>query len=136
MWESLLCFPIVILHQNLILTLISILMGYELSIRYNLSSTCVGECDWLFHWQHKSCATFSASVNINYRLPIKVYYRISTLRQLILGNQSKISSLSYKLLYIKDFQNKNVTCAWLNKIRCILNDCGTCRIVFLINGWN
>jgi hypothetical protein len=27
-------------------------------------------------------------------------------------------------LYIKDFQNKNVTCAWLNKIRCILNDCG------------
>ena len=27
-------------------------------------------------------------------------------------------------MYIKDFQNKNVTCAWLNKIRCILNDCG------------
>jgi hypothetical protein len=41
-----------------------------------------------------------------------------------LGNQSKISSLSYKLLYIKDFKNKNVTCAWLNKIRCNLNDCG------------
>ena len=29
---------------------------------------------------HKLCATFSASVNINYRLPIKVYYRICTLR--------------------------------------------------------
>ena len=28
---------------------------------------------------HKLCATFSASVNINYRLPIKVYYRICTL---------------------------------------------------------
>jgi hypothetical protein len=27
-------------------------------------------------------------------------------------------------LYIKDFQNENFTCAWLNKIRCILNDCG------------
>jgi hypothetical protein len=27
---------------------------------------------------HKLCATFSASVNINYRLPIKVYYRIGT----------------------------------------------------------
>ena len=27
-------------------------------------------------WQHKLRATFSASVNINYRLPIKVYYRI------------------------------------------------------------
>ena len=24
-------------------------------------------------WQHKLCATFSANVNINYRLPIKVY---------------------------------------------------------------
>ena len=33
-------------------------------------------------WQHKLCATFSASVNINYRLPIKVYYRICTLRHI------------------------------------------------------
>ena len=31
-------------------------------------------------WQHKLCATFSADVNINCRLPIKVYYRICTLR--------------------------------------------------------
>ena len=30
-------------------------------------------------WQHKFCATLSANVNINYRLPIKVYYRICTL---------------------------------------------------------
>ena len=30
-------------------------------------------------WQHKLCATLSANVNINYRLPIKVYYRICTL---------------------------------------------------------
>ena len=49
---------------------------------------------------------------------------ISYWYKLNLGNQSKISSLSYKLLYIKDFQNKTFTCAWLNKIRCILNDCG------------
>ena len=27
-------------------------------------------------WQHTLCATFSANVNINYRLPIKAYYRI------------------------------------------------------------
>ena len=27
-------------------------------------------------WQHKLCATLSANVNINYRLPIIVYYRI------------------------------------------------------------
>jgi hypothetical protein len=31
-------------------------------------------------WQHKLCATLSANVNINYHLPIKVYYRISTLK--------------------------------------------------------
>jgi hypothetical protein len=49
---------------------------------YNLISTCTGECDWLFHWQHKLCATFSANVNINYRLPIKVYYPICTLRHI------------------------------------------------------
>jgi hypothetical protein len=33
-------------------------------------------------WQHKLCATLSAHVNINYRLPIKVYYRICTLRHI------------------------------------------------------
>jgi len=33
-------------------------------------------------WQHKLCATFPANVNINYRLPIKVYYRICTLRHI------------------------------------------------------
>ena len=31
-------------------------------------------------WQHKLCATLSANVNINYCLPIKIYYRIGTLR--------------------------------------------------------
>ena len=33
-------------------------------------------------WQHKLCPTLSANVNINYRLPIKVYYRICTLRRI------------------------------------------------------
>jgi hypothetical protein len=33
-------------------------------------------------WQHKLCATLTANVNINYRLPIKVYYRICTLRHI------------------------------------------------------
>ena len=33
-------------------------------------------------WQHKLCATLSANVNINYRLLIKVYYRICTLRHI------------------------------------------------------
>jgi hypothetical protein len=43
-------------------------------------------------WQHKLCATLSANVNINYRLPVKVYYRICTLRhiriEIIDGNQN------------------------------------------------
>jgi hypothetical protein len=43
-------------------------------------------------WQHKLCATLSANVNINFRLPIKVYYRICTLRhiriEIIHGSQN------------------------------------------------
>ena len=33
-------------------------------------------------WQHKLCATYSTNVNINNRLPIKVYYHICTLRHI------------------------------------------------------
>jgi len=33
-------------------------------------------------WQHKLCAKLSANVNISHRLPIKVYYRICTLRHI------------------------------------------------------
>jgi len=33
-------------------------------------------------WQHKLCAAYSANVNIKNRLPIKVYYRICTLRHI------------------------------------------------------
>ena len=35
-------------------------------------------------WQDKLCGTLSANLNINYRLPIKVYYRICTLRHIII----------------------------------------------------
>ena len=33
-------------------------------------------------WQHKLCATLSASVNRNYCIPIKVYYHICTVRHI------------------------------------------------------
>ena len=33
-------------------------------------------------WQHKLYATLSANVNVNYRLPIKEYYSICTLRHI------------------------------------------------------
>jgi hypothetical protein len=62
---------------------------------YNLIRTCAGECDWLFHWQHKLCAAFSANVNINYRLPIKAYYRICTLRHIRYEMNKPYISLIY-----------------------------------------
>jgi hypothetical protein len=49
---------------------------------YNLIRTCVGKYDWLFHWQHKLSATLSANVNLNYHVPIKIYYRICTFRHI------------------------------------------------------
>ena len=33
-------------------------------------------------WQHKLCATYSANLNINNRLPIKLYYHICTRRHI------------------------------------------------------
>ena len=33
-------------------------------------------------WKHKLCVTLSANVNINYCLPIKIYYCICTLRHI------------------------------------------------------
>ena len=42
----------------------------------------VDELSFARIWQHNLCAILSASVNINYRLPIKVYYRICTLRHI------------------------------------------------------
>ena len=40
-------------------------------------------------WQSKLCATLSASVNINYRLPIKVYYHICTFKHQNRNNSCK-----------------------------------------------
>ena len=43
----------------------------------------VVKVDELFRiWQHKLCATLSANVNKNYLLPIKIYYRICTVRHI------------------------------------------------------
>jgi hypothetical protein len=43
-------------------------------------------------WQHKLCATYSVNVKRNNRLPIKIYYRICTLRhiriEIIHGSQN------------------------------------------------
>ena len=50
-------------------------------------------------WQYKLCATFSASVDINYRLPIKVDDRICTLRHIRIeinhGSQNVLPVLTW-----------------------------------------
>ena len=50
------------------------------------------------------CATFFANVNINYRLPIKVYYRICTLRHI--RNGINIEKDKWKVISIKCWNNK------------------------------
>ena len=74
-----------------------------------------------------------------YSLEIDIKERkISYWCKLIQGKQSKLSTIAYKLLYVKHFQNcKNS--AWINHIHKILNDSGmsyiwTCKIVYLKNG--
>jgi hypothetical protein len=57
-------------------------------------------------WKHKLCATFSANVNINYRLPIKLYYRICTVRHiriLIHGSQNVFKVLTWVARILVDF---------------------------------
>ena len=49
-------------------------------------------------WQDKLRATLSARLNINYRLPIKVYYHICTIRhiriEIIHGSQKFVLSFN------------------------------------------
>jgi hypothetical protein len=54
-------------------------------------------------WQHELCATLPANVNINYRLPIKVYYRICTLRHQNRNNSWKPDGLAdiSKYVYLR-----------------------------------
>jgi hypothetical protein len=50
-------------------------------------------------WQHKLCATLYVNVNIDYRLSIKVYYRICTLKALLHGKASIAILVSCNFLY-------------------------------------
>jgi hypothetical protein len=51
-------------------------------------------------WQHKLCTTLSASVNINYHLPIKVYYCICTLRHIRIDINIWIKVMELRKLYV------------------------------------
>jgi hypothetical protein len=56
---------------------------------------------------HKLYATFSASVTINYSFPIKVYYRICTLRHIRIeinhGSQNVVLNFNMGLADISNF---------------------------------
>ena len=59
-----------------------------------------------------------------YPLDVDINVRMITYwSKLLLGKQSKFSTLAYKLLYIKNFRNERVS-PWLSHIRTILNECG------------
>ena len=58
-------------------------------------------------WQHKLCATVSADVNKNYRLPIKVYYCICILRHIRIKTHSGFHDLF--LNYILTISTMTVT---------------------------
>ena len=55
-------------------------------------------------WQHTLCATLSANININYRLPIKVYYRICTFRHTLYQNRNKSWKPECVLIFNMDWR--------------------------------
>jgi hypothetical protein len=67
---------------------------------------------------------YSALIDIKVRM-------ISYLCKLIQGKQSKLSTIAYKLLYVKNFQNCKIS-AWINHIHKILNDSGMGSLWFVV----
>jgi hypothetical protein len=64
-------------------------------------------------WQHKLCVTYSTNVNINNRLPIKVYYRICTLRHQNWNNSWKPECV---LSFNMGWQNLFWVLTWVGRI--------------------
>ena len=65
-------------------------------------------------WQHKLCATLSANVNINYRLPIKVYYCICTLRHIRIEINHGSQNVFWVLIWVGGYLIVNfITRLWL-----------------------
>ena len=62
----------------------------------------VDELSSAWIWQNKLCETLSANVNINYRLPIKVYYRICTPRHI----RIEITHSGFHDLFLKSMKNR------------------------------
>ena len=74
-----------IVNKRAIYRLGIISLAHALLYDFSVVNVHVDELSSARIWQHKLCATLFANVNINYRLPIKVYYRICTLRHIRIG---------------------------------------------------
>jgi hypothetical protein len=91
----------------------------------------VGDVSSALIWQQKLCATLSANVNINYRLPIKVYYRICTLRRQPML-KLKIHS-GFHDLFDSDMSKSTNTVVYFDwKTVIYIYVCGQCRTQFLL----
>ena len=64
-------------------------------------------------WQRKLCATYSANININNRLSIKVYYRICTLRHI----RIEIHILAFMIYFL----NMNIVNSLGNTLKIYFN---------------
>ena len=99
LWQILTWRPSFALEANERLGIISLAHALFLVTDFPVVNVPVDELSSARIWQHKLCATLFASVNINYRLPIKVYYRIGTLRHIRIeinhGSQNVIWVLTW-----------------------------------------
>ena len=84
--------------------------------------------------QHKLCATLSAKININYRLPIKVYYCICTLRHIRIiinhGSQNVLWVLTWVGRWRIQFRVQIRYIDWKTGI--YIYACGICCTQFML----
>ena len=59
-------------------------------------------------WKYKLCATFSANVNINYLLPIKVYYCSCTLRHIRIEINHGSQNVFWVLTWVRGIKFTNI----------------------------
>ena len=75
------------------------------------------------HWQHNMCATFSANVTINNRLPIKVYHRICTPRHIRIEINHESQNVFWVLTWLADISKYFPSLLARDKILVPANPC-------------
>ena len=61
------------------------------------------------YWHHKLCAILSANVNINYRLPNKVYYCIWIVRHVRIEITHKSQNVLWVLTWVSGGRSRGIT---------------------------